>query len=62
MIRFVLRFVGLVLLALGFLFLVHDGTKSIADQTVYTAHATGQYPPEPLTALQPGRAAGGAWV
>jgi hypothetical protein len=35
MIRFVLRFVGLLLLALGFIFLVHDGTKSIADQTLY---------------------------
>ena len=35
MIRFVLRFLGLLLLALGFIFLVHDGTKSIADQTLY---------------------------
>jgi hypothetical protein len=35
MIRFVLRFIGLLLLALGFIFLVHDGTKSIADQTLY---------------------------
>ena len=35
MIRFVLRFFGLLLLALGFIFLVHDGTKSIADQTLY---------------------------
>jgi hypothetical protein len=35
MIRFVFRFVGLLCLALGFIFLVHDGTKSIADQTLY---------------------------
>jgi hypothetical protein len=35
MIRFVLRFVGLLSLALGFIFLVYDGTKSIADQTLY---------------------------
>ncbi len=35
MIRFVLRFIGLLLLALGFIFLIHDGTKSIADQTFY---------------------------
>ena len=35
MVRFVLRFLGLVVLTLGFLVLVHDGTKSIADQTVY---------------------------
>jgi hypothetical protein len=32
MIRFVFRFAGLMCLALGFIILVHDGTKSIADQ------------------------------
>src|SRR5262249_6843719 len=32
MIRFVLRLIGLLCLALGFIFLVYDGTKSIADQ------------------------------
>jgi hypothetical protein len=32
MIRFVFRFFGLLLLALGFIILVYDGTKSIADQ------------------------------
>jgi hypothetical protein len=30
MIRFLLRFVGLIFLAIGFIFLVYDGTKSIA--------------------------------
>src|SRR5215510_11205429 len=35
MIRFLFRFLGLVLLTFGFLVLVHDGTKSIADQIVY---------------------------
>jgi hypothetical protein len=35
MIRFLFRFVGLLGLALGFIFLVYDGTKSIADQTFY---------------------------
>jgi hypothetical protein len=35
MFRFVFRFVGLMLIALSFLFVVHDGTKSIADQTIY---------------------------
>ncbi len=35
MIRFVLRFFGLLMLALGFIFLVYDGTKSIADQALY---------------------------
>ena len=31
MIRFLLRFVGLLLLALGFIFLVYDGIRSISD-------------------------------
>jgi hypothetical protein len=35
MVRFVFRFLGLVVLTLGFLVVVHDGTKSIADQIVY---------------------------
>lgn len=35
MIRFVLRFLGLLALALAFIFLVYDGTKSIADQRWY---------------------------
>jgi hypothetical protein len=33
MIRFFFRFVGLLCLALGFVFLVYDGTRLIADQT-----------------------------
>ena len=32
MIRFLLRFVGLCLLATAFVFFVYDGTKSIANQ------------------------------
>jgi hypothetical protein len=37
MIRFTLRFLGLCLLATAFVFLVYDGTKSIANhQVVYT--------------------------
>jgi hypothetical protein len=35
MIRFLLRFIGLLLLALAFIFFVYDGTKSIADQRWY---------------------------
>src|SRR4029079_4202420 len=35
MIRFLLRFFGLLLLALAFIFLVYDGTKSIASNAVY---------------------------
>jgi hypothetical protein len=34
MIRFLLRFLGLCLLATAFFFLVYDGTKSIANQHV----------------------------
>ena len=35
MIRFLLRFLGLVVLALAFIFLVYDGTKSIAANAFY---------------------------
>lgn len=35
MIRSVIRSLGLVLLAAGFVFFIYDGTKSIADQTIY---------------------------
>jgi hypothetical protein len=35
MIRFIFRFIGLLCLALSFIFLVYDGTKSIADQRWY---------------------------
>ena len=34
MIRGVFRFVGMLLLAAGFIFLIYDGQRSIADQTV----------------------------
>ena len=34
MIRFLFRFIGLLALALGFVFLVYDGTKSIANRTL----------------------------
>jgi hypothetical protein len=37
MIRFLLRFIGLCLLALAFVFFVYDGTKSIANQHVVYA-------------------------
>jgi hypothetical protein len=35
MIRFLFRFIGLLSLALAFIFFVYDGTKSIADQRLY---------------------------
>lgn len=34
MIRGLFRFIGLLLLAAGFIFLIYDGQRSIADQTV----------------------------
>jgi hypothetical protein len=40
MIRFVLRFFGLISLALGFILLVYDGTKSIADQHWHVTRAS----------------------
>src|SRR6202163_1662760 len=36
MIRFLLRFIGLCLLALAFVFFVYDGTKTIANQQLIT--------------------------
>jgi hypothetical protein len=35
MIRFLLRFLGVLCLAGAFFFVIHDGTKSIADQRWY---------------------------
>ena len=42
MIRFLLRFLGLLLLALAFIFVIYDGMKSIADKTIY-ATALSQF-------------------
>ena len=66
MIRFVLRFLGLLSLALGFIFLVYDGTKSIADQTVYISSVESTWSnvhQNSLTSLQPEvERRAGAWV
>jgi len=35
MIRFLFRFIGIVLLALAFIFVIYDGVKSIADHMFY---------------------------
>ena len=35
MIRFLFRFLGLICLALAFIFLVYDGNRSIADQMIH---------------------------
>jgi hypothetical protein len=40
MIRFLLRFIGLLLLALGFIFLVYDGIRSISDGTILLTRAS----------------------
>jgi hypothetical protein len=56
MIRFFLRFIGLLCLALGFIFLVHDGTKSIADQRWFVTKVSDVWitiNESSLTKLQP---------
>jgi ABC-type thiamin/hydroxymethylpyrimidine transport system permease subunit len=56
MIRFLLRFLGLLLLALAFIFLVYDGTKSIADQGLYISTVGASWAnihQSSLSALQP---------
>src|SRR5258708_4641646 len=40
MIRFLFRFLGLLCLALAFILLIYDGTKSIADQRIYITSVT----------------------
>jgi hypothetical protein len=40
MIRFLSRFIGLLLLALAFIFVIYDGMKSIADRTIYATSST----------------------
>ena len=42
MIRFLLRFIGLLMLALAFIFVIYDGMKSIADRTFYST-TIGQF-------------------
>jgi len=58
MIRFLFRFLGLLGLAFAFIFLVYDGTKSIADRTLYITKLTDGWnavyskpPPEVLRPL-----------
>src|SRR5437763_7555767 len=66
MIRFVFRFLGLLLLALGFIFLVHDGTKSIADQRLYISRVGSVWEnvhQSSLSSLQPTvERLGGIWA
>jgi hypothetical protein len=41
MIRFLFRFIGLWFLAAGFIFLIYDGMKSIADQRIFITTTRG---------------------
>ena len=56
MIRFLLRFLGLWALAAGFITVVYDGTKSIADNTLYFTRISDAWTnihQSSLIALQP---------
>jgi hypothetical protein len=56
MIRFVFRFIGLLCLALGFIFLVYDGTKWIADRQFFVSSVGATWSnvhQNSLVALQP---------
>jgi hypothetical protein len=56
MIRFLLRFLGLWILAAGFIFLVYDGTKSIASSAVFMTRVKdvwGSIHQTSMLALQP---------
>ena len=55
MIRFLLRFVGLLLLALGFIFLVYDGIRSISDGGILLTKAAGPFSRDALAQLKSSR-------
>jgi hypothetical protein len=58
MIRFLLRFLGLMLLALAFIFVIYDGMKSIADHTFYTTALNEFW----INVHEPSLQASRAWV
>jgi hypothetical protein len=66
MFRFLFRFTGLVLITLSFLFVVYDGTKSIADQTIYISRVASTWENihhSSLSAVEPAvETLAGAWV
>ena len=66
MFRFLFRFTGLVLITLSFLFVVYDGTKSIADQTIYISRVGPtlvNIHPNSLSAFEPAvERLAGAWI
>ena len=66
MFRFLFRFAGLVVIALSFLFVVYDSTKSIADQTIYISRVASTWENihhSSLSAVEPAvETLAGAWV
>ena len=66
MFRFLFRFAGLVVIAVSFLFVVYDGTKSIADQTIYISRVASTWENihhSSLSAVEPAvETLAGAWV
>jgi hypothetical protein len=66
MMRFLLRFLGLCSFAGGFFFFVYDGTKSIADKSLYFTKVGDVWAwvhQDSLTALQPAITRSvGAWL
>jgi hypothetical protein len=66
MFRFLFRFAGLVVIALSFPFVVYDGTKSIADQTIYISRVASTWENihhSSLSAVEPAvETLAGAWV
>jgi hypothetical protein len=65
MIRFLLRFLGLMTLAGAFVFFVYDGTKSIAGNRLFmtsTRDAWSAVHPDSLQALQPAVEEHAAWL
>ena len=62
MIRFLLRSLGLMLLALAFIFVIYDGMKSIADRTFYATALTQFWIEIHATSLQSFQAAVAQWL
>ena len=65
MIRFVLRTLGLVLLAAGFLVFIYDGAKSIVDSTIYISKFSqtwAEIHQQSLQAVQAGVEKHAAWA
>ena len=65
MIRFLFRFLGLWIFAAGFVFFVYDGTKSIADKTLYFTKVSDVWAwvhQDSLAALQPAVQRYASWL